>query len=122
MSLPAIAGVFGDTQTAAGTAGAPTAGSAICQIVAPPAQGAGTYKATVWVVLTATAETAAVNLQLRYNSTITRAFPTFGLGALTPIVFDRVTLDGINPLRVEAVANAAVGSVYTAVVSIVRVN
>lgn len=104
---------------AAVTAAAPTAGTAVATLAAPPA---GNYKIQIWAAVTGTATTAAAdsnNMNVKAGATTVIPLLSYNCstaGNLTnpgPFEFYR-TLDGATNLSVNVIGNATTGTVYSA--------
>jgi hypothetical protein len=109
-----------EVRGAAGTATAPTTGTAIASLAAPPA---GFYKVTVMYQFSGTAETLVNNIRLVWNN-VTKLAGLPSLAAFTgpySFVIERADLDGINPLKISANGNATAGAVYTAFITAQRI-
>lgn len=107
-----------DTLKASGSAAAPGAGTGIAIIGSVPP--AGIYEITVTLQISGAAETAALNWRLVANGIGLFDLPSAGQQLYT-VTFRRVTLDGVNAPRVNAIAAAAVGTVYAAALQATRV-
>lgn len=108
--------------TASGTASAPTAGSTIASIPAaslPP----GSYQVAVTGVITGANEVAPLNLRLLNGAVGLNDIPNGGAQNVPiPNSIPRVTLDGINTLKLVAIANATAATVYTYTIQATRVS
>ena len=113
--LPTLDTIGQQTLSAAGTAAAPGAGSAIATITAP---AAGMYRVRMIYQLSGTAEAAVKNLRLA-GTTFTADFPTVGASVIAVEVMN-VSMDGAANLRALAVAAATAGSVYTVTILATR--
>lgn len=100
-----------DALKASGTAAAPTSGSNFASLAAPRA---GIYKITFEYTITGAAESNALNVRSKVNGATYLDFPSGGLNAVQVQIFNRVTLDGTNPVQLAAGGNNATAStVYT---------
>jgi len=110
---------LGDTFQTSGSVTAPTIGQAIATIAAP---GAGVYRVQARLVMSGTAETAVLNAELRHGANVGGKVGFTALAAVQQITeFERVTVLGGEAITVNATAGAAAGSVYTVILTAVRI-
>lgn len=117
-SIGGVATGLADTASAAGSSTAPAAGAAIATIAAP---GAGVYRVVVKLRMSATAETAATNAELRHGATVVGKVGITSDQTLQTVEYERVTVAAAEAITVNATANATAGAVYNVVVTAVRV-
>ena len=96
------------------------AGSAVVNVTAPTTPG--TYKIVCTYAVTGTAETALANLRLKWNNVIKiSGLPTLTSSGFYTVCVERADLDGVNNIRLEAVAAATTGAIYTGSITYTRI-
>lgn len=112
-----------DSVIKGGSASAPTAGTAFVQTAGTPA--AGVYKITIGYVITGATETAQLNVRLTLNGAAFGDFPSnmnaVTNGLMNEVVLGRVTLDGVNVVKMTAVASAVASTVYAGYINYERI-
>jgi hypothetical protein len=123
LSPPSSTGAQGeagfDCIVAAGSAAAPTAGTAFITSAVPPA---GVYKLEISYGISGAVEANAQNVRINANAGAYLALPsTMGITLVVPFVVERVTLNGVNTVNITAVANATAATVYYGSLTLTRI-
>lgn len=107
---PTLGLVVADSLRQNGSAAAPGAGANFVSLAAPPA---GVYTLRGSFSITGAVEVAAANVRLMANGAGFVDLPSaVGIAAALPFQIDRITLDGVNPVQLRAVAAATALTVY----------
>jgi hypothetical protein len=113
---------FPDTRVTNGAAVAPGILQTLAQFAAP-VPPVGRYRLAVYWMISGALETLPRNLKLRYNNADAVLLPTNMNGGVMnpPVVLERVSLDGVNPVQVQSVAAAVAGTNYVVILTGTRI-
>lgn len=107
------------TSLQGGTAAAPTAGTSFVSLAAPLA---GIYEVHGFFVISGAAEPQALNVRLSANNVAQIDMPSSaGVTAVVPFAISRIQLDGVNVVKLTAIANATASTVYSGAIFASRI-